>query len=107
LPQKDECEQGRIQGALYSLSALASGVGPVLLRLVYRLAKDSTFGPGAMFIFAGGLYLVAVGVACALPKELANSSREEDEDNEIENYEQLVSDCEDSQGSTESYGSVT
>lgn len=26
-----------------------------------------------MFIFAGGLYLIAVGIACALPKELANS----------------------------------
>jgi hypothetical protein len=78
-----------------------------LFRLVYRLAKDSAFGPGSMFIFAGGLCMVAVGVACALPKELANSPREEDEDNEIKNYEQLILDCEASQGSSKSYGSIT
>lgn len=68
-------EQGRIQGALYSLQALASGVGPVVLRFVYRQAKDTPLGPGAMFVFAGVLYLGAVATACALPKERANASR--------------------------------
>lgn len=35
-----------------------------------------------MFVFAGLLYLVAVAAACALPKELANStpSHEDDDD---------------------------
>jgi DHA1 family tetracycline resistance protein-like MFS transporter len=70
----EESEQGRIQGALYSLQALASGVGPMLLRLVYHFTKDSRFpGAGTMFIFAGSLYIVAAGFAMALPREKADS----------------------------------
>ena len=72
-------EQGRIQGALYSLQALASGLGPVLMRFVYSLCQDdSRFGPGTMFVFAACLYVVAVGVACALPSDQANARPEED-----------------------------
>ena len=52
---QDESEQGRIQGALYSLQALASGIGPVLLRFVYTHTKRSPLGPGTMFVFAGFL----------------------------------------------------
>jgi len=70
-----ESEQGRIQGALYSLQALASGTGPMLLRFVYSQTKDLPYpGAGWMFIFAGLLYLVAVACAWALPKEKANSN---------------------------------
>jgi hypothetical protein len=72
-----ESEQGRIQGALYSLQALASGIGPVVLRFIYQHSKNSVFGPGSMFVFAGMLYLVAVAFACALPKDQANSRRDE------------------------------
>jgi hypothetical protein len=72
-----ESEQGRIQGALYSLQALASGIGPVFLRFIYHNTKHSVFGPGSMFVFAGMLYLVAVAFACALPKDQANSKRDE------------------------------
>ena len=69
-------EQGRIQGALYSLQALASGIGPVLMRFVYaQCREDSRLGPGTMFVFAACLYLVAVGVACALPSDQANARR--------------------------------
>lgn len=79
----DESEQGRIQGALYSLSALASGLGPVLLRIVYSRTKSLPYpGPGCMFIFAALLFLVATGFAFALPKDKANSNhnkRDEDE----------------------------
>lgn len=70
----EESEQGRIQGALYSLQALAAGVGPMLLRGVYHYTKDTNF-PGSMFIFAGGLYLIASTFACALPKDKADSRR--------------------------------
>lgn len=76
----DASEQGRIQGALYSLQALASGVGPVTLRYVSSITKDGPLGPGSMFVFAGCLYLCAVAAALALPKELANSRRDHDED---------------------------
>merc|ERR1711957_935627 len=59
-----ECEQGRIQGALYSVKALASGVGPAILQFVYSKTKDMNknstnddnntihsklFGPGTMW----------------------------------------------------------
>jgi DHA1 family tetracycline resistance protein-like MFS transporter len=71
----EESEQGRIQGALYSLQALASGLGPATLKFVYSKTKDSVLGPGAMFVFAGCLYLVAVAIACSLPKEKANAPR--------------------------------
>eukprot|EP00529_Nitzschia_sp_RCC80_P011327 CAMPEP_0113489950 /NCGR_PEP_ID=MMETSP0014_2-20120614/26791_1 /TAXON_ID=2857 /ORGANISM="Nitzschia sp." /LENGTH=613 /DNA_ID=CAMNT_0000383699 /DNA_START=351 /DNA_END=2188 /DNA_ORIENTATION=+ /assembly_acc=CAM_ASM_000159 len=60
-----ESEQGRIQGALYSLQALASGIGPVALRYVYSKTQHTAIGPGTMFIFAAGLYLIAVCIACA------------------------------------------
>jgi DHA1 family tetracycline resistance protein-like MFS transporter len=77
----DESEQGRIQGALYSLSALASGLGPVLLRIVYSHTKSLPYpGPGSMFIFAAFLFLVATGFAFALPKDKANSRNKSDEE---------------------------
>jgi len=89
-------EQGRIQGALYSLQALASGCGPVVLRFVYSRCKDSMFGPGAMFLFAGCLYLVAVVVACALPSDQAISRRDNEDDDDQESaglmdYDELIS----------------
>lgn len=101
-------EQGRIQGALYSLQALASGVGPVLLRFVYSQAKESVLGPGAMFVFAGLLYLVAVGVACALPSERANAripdDAVDDEDDTMFFHQLISSNSEESAG--DSYGSI-
>lgn len=72
----DESEQGRIQGALYSLSSLASAIGPLSLRYVYHRTKDgdSYFGKGTMFVFGAGLYAVATVFAWMLPKDQANSS---------------------------------
>jgi len=35
-----DCEQGRIQGALFSVQALASGIGPTILQFVYSKTKD-------------------------------------------------------------------
>ena len=73
-----DSEQGRIQGALYSVKALAAGVGPALLQWVYSKTSggDRWYkGPGTMFLFAGGLFLVAVGLALALPNDKTNTSR--------------------------------
>jgi DHA1 family tetracycline resistance protein-like MFS transporter len=67
-----EHEQGRIQGALYSLSALASAVGPLSLRAVYVATINSGI-PGFMFLFASLLYVVAVICAYLLPLELSDS----------------------------------
>eukprot|EP00571_Detonula_confervacea_P011970 CAMPEP_0172305814 /NCGR_PEP_ID=MMETSP1058-20130122/7032_1 /TAXON_ID=83371 /ORGANISM="Detonula confervacea, Strain CCMP 353" /LENGTH=533 /DNA_ID=CAMNT_0013017527 /DNA_START=48 /DNA_END=1649 /DNA_ORIENTATION=- len=75
----DELEQGRIQGALYSLSSLASALGPMMLRYVYSQTKDGGgFGKGTMFIFGAGLYLVATLCAWLLPEEQANSNLKRD-----------------------------
>ena len=106
---QDESEQGRIQGALYSLQALAGGVGPVLMRSVYHVAKDWTsLGTGIMFVFAGCLYMVAVAAACALPKKKANAQgrREEDDDDEDDGYSPLETSSVRSLRSSNSYGSI-
>ena len=65
---QEESEQGRIQGALYSLKALGAAVGPLLLRCVDHFTKNiALFGPGTMFVVASGLYAVAVFYAWDLP----------------------------------------
>mmetsp|Transcript_26658 Transcript_26658/g.63564 ORF Transcript_26658/g.63564 Transcript_26658/m.63564 type:complete len:676 (-) Transcript_26658:121-2148(-) len=105
-----ESEQGRIQGALYSLQALASGIGPVALRYVYSKTQHTAIGPGTMFIFAAGLYLIAVCIACALPKDKANASRRGPQSNDDEldhddgQYSQLIS--ESSSSDEEDYGAT-
>ena len=81
----DESEQGRIQGALYSLSALASALGPMTLRCVYHFTKDGVFlGPGSMFIFAAGLYAIASYCAYLLPPQATSSREEPQEDENVE-----------------------
>jgi predicted MFS family arabinose efflux permease len=70
-------EQGRIQGALYSVKALASGVGPAVLQYVYSKTKTYhgiLLGPGTMFIFASGLFVIGVVLALSLPNDKANTS---------------------------------
>ena len=76
-----ESEQGRIQGALYSIKALASGVGPAAMQFVYSKTKDmnnksgrSFFGPGTMWYFASFLFIIAVGLTLILPNDKANTS---------------------------------
>jgi DHA1 family tetracycline resistance protein-like MFS transporter len=65
-------EQGRIQGALYSVKSLSAALGPVTLRYV---SENSGFlGPGFMFIFCSFLYLIATVWAFLLPKDRSNSS---------------------------------
>jgi hypothetical protein len=71
---QNESEQGRIQGALYSVQALAAGAGPMAMRYVYHLTVNGAFlGPGSMFVFASSLSLVAAACAYALPKNRADS----------------------------------
>ena len=73
----ESSEQGRIQGALYSVKALASGVGPAVLQYVYSKTKmyhGLLLGPGTMFIFASGLFVIGVVLALSLPNDKANTS---------------------------------
>lgn len=65
-------EQGRIQGALFSVQAVAAGMGPMAMRGV-----DATFGDwnvGSMFFFAALLQGIALCCACFLPKDKSDSS---------------------------------
>lgn len=88
-----ENEQGRIQGALYSIQALAAGTGPMILRFVYRCTKDSTFpGPGTMWLVAAVLYLVATCFALLLPIEKADSRKAQ-----RDGYEELGNDYDSNQ----------
>ena len=74
------------------MQALASGVGPSALRFVQSKTENGPLGQGAMFIFAGILYLFAVAVACALPKELVNSANTANvDDEEVETDYSLIS----------------
>ena len=73
---QDAAEQGRIQGALYSVSALASALGPYLMRGVYHYTKDGAFmGPGSMFIVGAGAYIIAIYCSYLLPVRLPSFSK--------------------------------
>jgi DHA1 family tetracycline resistance protein-like MFS transporter len=66
----DSSEQGRIQGALYSLSSLAQGLGPIFLQSIYICVKDTHYpGPGGMFIAAGLLQIISIIISCLLPRD--------------------------------------
>ena len=71
---KNVHEQGRIQGALSALSALASALGPVSLRLVYQKTKDTSH-PGSFFLLSSAFYFFAMICAIFLPKKKTDSIR--------------------------------
>jgi MFS transporter, DHA1 family, tetracycline resistance protein len=64
-------EQGLVQGALASLRALATGIGPLFFAALYRACATADaplgFRPGLVFWAAAALTMAAVGVACTLP----------------------------------------
>ncbi len=81
-------EQGRVQGALLALNALAGAVGPVSMNWVYEKTKDGThkpFGPGTMFLLSSGLYFLGTLVVSQIPADeshignTANNSRSANE----------------------------
>jgi DHA1 family tetracycline resistance protein-like MFS transporter len=70
----DVSEQGQIQGALYSVSSLASALGPAAMRLAYTQTMNTSH-PGFFFLVGSGFFLVATIFAMMLPAELANSRK--------------------------------
>lgn len=100
----DELEQGRIQGALSSLSSLAYAVGPLSMRFVYHETKDYPYpGPGTMFLAAGALYLLASLLSLKLPQDQTNSKMKKDHQNFSLMNKNYVVDSETGRGS---YGAV-
>lgn len=84
-------EQGRIQGAIFAVTAVANAVGPEILQIVYRFTKQS-FGPGTMFIFASLTCFVGAILVSQLPRDASVQETAEtddgDEDNEIGGLEE-------------------
>lgn len=67
-------EQGRMQGVVSSVNALANVVGPFCLETIYDMTKDGAFlGPGSMYLVSALFYFVSFFFACALAPELTNS----------------------------------
>jgi DHA1 family tetracycline resistance protein-like MFS transporter len=71
-----ENEQGRMQGSLFAVSALANALGPISLQLVYNHTKNrkGIWGPGTMWVFASFLYGVGTVIVCFIPADKANKS---------------------------------
>ncbi len=70
-------EQGRVQGALLALNALAGAVGPVSMNWVYAKTKDGThkpFGPGTMFLLSSALYFSGAIVVSWIPSDGSNDN---------------------------------
>ncbi len=85
----EQSEQGRIQGALFALSSLASAIGPAVLSATYQKSKNTNL-PGSFFLVSTFFYFIAVSFACALPKEKTNTTRRRNEQhlyNEVETNE--------------------
>lgn len=58
-------EQGRIQGAIMALNALAGALGPVSMNWIYEKTKTSS--PGTMFLLSSGLYFLGTVVVWFIP----------------------------------------
>ncbi|KAL3923105.1 MAG: hypothetical protein SGILL_001844 [Bacillariaceae sp.] len=69
----DPSEQGRIQGALFSIQAVSAGIGPAAMRAVDSMARQRGWSPGSMFFFAAFLQFLALCCACRLPKDKTDS----------------------------------
>lgn len=84
-----ENEQGRMQGALFAVSALANAIGPVTLEAVYHCTKDGNglLGPGTMWIVASFLYGVGTVIVCLIPTDktkTTNATSIHAEENDLE-----------------------
>lgn len=58
-------EQGRIQGALFAVGAIANAIGPLSMEYVYNITKNVS--PGFMFIYAAGLYAIGTIIVSMVP----------------------------------------
>lgn len=62
-------QQGRVQGALFAMNALAAALGPwILEHEVYQRTQHFRWGPGCIFLVASGLYGIGAIVLVFLPK---------------------------------------
>eukprot|EP00977_Amphora_coffeiformis_P011735 scaffold2850_cov175-Amphora_coffeaeformis.AAC.1 len=74
-----DTEQGRIQGALFSLTSLAEAMGPVCFDYVYRHFHWGVAGPGTMFIFGALLYSLGLITVSWTPHKSTADGVDEDD----------------------------
>lgn len=85
-----ENEQGRMQGALFAVSALANALGPITLQVVYNHTKDGNglVGPGTMWLVASFLYGVGTVIVGFIPADKTKAARSDlvvdDSENDLE-----------------------
>jgi Na+/melibiose symporter-like transporter len=59
-------EQGRVQGAIFAITAIGNAVGPILVRFIYHHILPK-LGPGSMFLYASILYVIGTIVVSFIP----------------------------------------
>jgi MFS family permease len=66
--QVSGAEQGQLQGALFAMNSIAFALGPVILEKVYQHTENvPQYGPGFMFIFAAGIYMIGTICVAFIP----------------------------------------
>lgn len=67
-------EQGQLQGALGSVTAISQMIGPGLFSLVFAESLAVHASPGIAFYIAAFLLVVGVGVACSVGERMPQSA---------------------------------
>lgn len=81
----DVFQQGRIQGALFSVASLSNAVGPIVLTYIYHATKDFGYpAPGAFWLLGSFLYFIGCFIIKTLPKEHTDSISVHEEDTDVD-----------------------
>lgn len=74
-------EQGAAQGAIFGMSALSQGCGPLLFAFLFsgftRSDSSWTYFPGAPYLFGAFLMAICVGVACTIDRKAERGQSED------------------------------
>ena len=81
-------EQGRIQGALFSLTSVAEAIGPVFFNFMYR--NWYIFGSGTMFIGGAIIFCFGTIAVSMIPPKTGEQQRHDDEEEEDEELTTLT-----------------
>lgn len=76
----EDSQQGQLQGANSSLMGISGMIGPLVFPLVFRLAIDQSPSelPGAPFLLASGLHIVAILVAVVVVRKTLGQPKQPD-----------------------------
>eukprot|EP00543_Licmophora_paradoxa_P003689 CAMPEP_0202457386 /NCGR_PEP_ID=MMETSP1360-20130828/14423_1 /ASSEMBLY_ACC=CAM_ASM_000848 /TAXON_ID=515479 /ORGANISM="Licmophora paradoxa, Strain CCMP2313" /LENGTH=190 /DNA_ID=CAMNT_0049077463 /DNA_START=158 /DNA_END=730 /DNA_ORIENTATION=- len=71
----DETQQGKVQGAMAAVGALAEAVGPPIINYIYR--NVTLFGMGTMFLAGGILQFSAAAISLMIPERQSQQQRQQ------------------------------